>query len=77
VCASASTSRLSWSWHRNSDDSGHRRRRPDQPNEPGRCLGDRVAIPVLYGQANVRHSDHRQRTALAGGHAEQVEAALQ
>eukprot|EP00962_Isochrysis_galbana_P054957 scaffold26604_cov116-Isochrysis_galbana.AAC.8 len=67
-----------WPGRRNSDDSGRRRRRPDQPNEPGRCLGDRVAMPVLHGQANVRHNcGHRQRTALAGGHAEQVEAALQ
>eukprot|EP00962_Isochrysis_galbana_P030287 scaffold9802_cov100-Isochrysis_galbana.AAC.1 len=33
------------------------------------CMGMR--------HANVRHSGHRQRTALAGGHAEQVEAALE
>ena len=36
-----------------------------------------MAMPILHGQANVRHSGSRQRTALAGGHAEQVEAALQ
>eukprot|EP00962_Isochrysis_galbana_P012811 scaffold3636_cov114-Isochrysis_galbana.AAC.4 len=36
-------------------------------------------MPVLHGKANVRHrhSGHGQRTALAGGHAEQFEAALQ
>eukprot|EP00962_Isochrysis_galbana_P032326 scaffold10597_cov124-Isochrysis_galbana.AAC.11 len=66
-----------WPGCRDSDDSGRRRRRPDHSNEPGRRLSDRMAMPVLHGQAYVRHSGSRQRTALAGGHAEQVEAALQ
>eukprot|EP00962_Isochrysis_galbana_P017890 scaffold5145_cov99-Isochrysis_galbana.AAC.1 len=37
---------------RDSDDSGRRRRRPDQSDEPGRRLSDRIALPVLHGQAH-------------------------
>eukprot|EP00962_Isochrysis_galbana_P030599 scaffold9927_cov118-Isochrysis_galbana.AAC.4 len=56
-------------------DSGRRRRRPDQSNEPDRRLSD--IMPVLHGQAHVRHGGGRRRTALARWHAEQVESALQ
>jgi len=34
-------------------------------------------MPVLHGQAHVRHGGGRRRTALAGWHAEQVESALE
>eukprot|EP00962_Isochrysis_galbana_P029645 scaffold9517_cov117-Isochrysis_galbana.AAC.1 len=57
---------------RDSDDSGRRRRRPDQSNEPGRRLSDRMAMPVLHGQAHVRHGDSRQRTALNGRRPETI-----
>ena len=60
---------------RDSDDSGRRRRRPDQSNEPDRRLSD--IMPVLHGQAHVRHGGGRRRTALARWQAEQVESALQ
>eukprot|EP00962_Isochrysis_galbana_P005240 scaffold1434_cov134-Isochrysis_galbana.AAC.1 len=60
---------------RDSDDSGRRRRWPDQSSEPGRRLSD--TMPVLHGQAHVRHGGGRRRTALARWHAEQVESALE
>eukprot|EP00962_Isochrysis_galbana_P054275 scaffold25785_cov67-Isochrysis_galbana.AAC.1 len=41
-----------WPGCRDSGDSGRRRRRPDQSNEPGRRLSDRMAMPVLHGQAH-------------------------
>eukprot|EP00962_Isochrysis_galbana_P053946 scaffold25486_cov161-Isochrysis_galbana.AAC.1 len=34
-------------------------------------------MPVLHGQAHVRHGGGRRRTALARWHAEQVESALE
>eukprot|EP00962_Isochrysis_galbana_P033980 scaffold11438_cov129-Isochrysis_galbana.AAC.1 len=72
-----------WPGRRDSDDSGRLRRRPDQPNEPGRCLSvpERQGGHACRAWAGARQTQwqspaHRARWR-AGGHAEQVEAALQ